>query len=156
MKVNDLRINDRRFDKRCKLSTAQMVEIIENKDGLTIAATARKYGVSPRTIQFLRFPERRKKNRENLKNKGGWRYYYHRDAHKIRMSRHRDYKHRLAMRRFIDVPISELYKKEMYVWPILGVETSVEFVEMPKRKSIFEKLERVEKKGKYKRSVKLK
>lgn len=82
----------RHKDRRVKLTHEQREEIRNNDLGLSINALARKYGVSKRLIQFIRFPERHEKNLENRKNRGGSKIYYDTEKHKETMKDHRRYK----------------------------------------------------------------
>ena len=63
--------------------------------GMSIADVARMFKVSRRAIQFLLFPERKKKNVEDLKARGGSMIYYDKEHHKAYMKTHRKHKHNL-------------------------------------------------------------
>jgi hypothetical protein len=65
------------------------------KEGATINGLAREYKVSKRLIQFVLFPERKAKNLEDRKARGGSKQYYNKDKHNEAMKIHRRYKYQL-------------------------------------------------------------
>lgn len=65
------------------------------RDGQSIRGIARKFDVDKRTIQFILFPERLKRNLELREARGGWRQYYTGGETWARtMREHRKYKQR--------------------------------------------------------------
>lgn len=65
------------LDRRTKLLPCQreMVHFWYGQ-GASINAIARMFHVNKRLIQFELFPERKKKNLEHRKDRGGWAIYY--------------------------------------------------------------------------------
>jgi len=72
------------FDRRRKLTEEQKAEIIKDKT-TSINSLAKRYNVSRRTIQFLRYPDRRVSNLLKCQEKGGSKIYYDREKHTIQM-----------------------------------------------------------------------
>lgn len=85
------------LDKRVKLTDEDRENI--KKDYATglisINGLARKYNVSKRTIQFILFPERKKKNAEQFKERRKDGRYYDKEKHKDYMKKHRQGKKKL-------------------------------------------------------------
>ena len=71
----------RRHDKRVKLTDAQREAVL--LCGLSIRKAAALYGVSRRTIQFIRHPEKQAQNKARFQERGGWRQYYDKEKHRI-------------------------------------------------------------------------
>jgi len=63
-------------------------------EGNSINGIAKMFKVNKRTIQFILFPERRKRNLELRKERGGSKQYYDKDKHKEAMKDHRRYKYK--------------------------------------------------------------
>lgn len=78
------------FDRRRKLTEEQKKEIVDDTT-TSINALAKRYNVSRRTIQFLKYPERYKANRQRRLELGGSKIYYNREEHTRRM---RELRHR--------------------------------------------------------------
>lgn len=85
------------YDRRRKMTETDKVKalLMYHIDGESIRGIARKFKVDKRTIQFLLFPERLKKNREDREARGGWRQYYDRKANTDTAREHRRYKQKL-------------------------------------------------------------
>ena len=79
-------------DLRVKLTDNQRKEIAAKKGKETIAALARAYGVSRRTIEFIQYPERKQANLERRKERGGWRRYYNKEKAVAANKRYRERK----------------------------------------------------------------
>lgn len=83
------------LDRRIKLMDSDK-EFIKwlHTEGESIRAIARLHKVSPRTIQFILFPERKKKNLADRKARGGSKQYYKggKDWSET-IKEHRHYKH---------------------------------------------------------------
>lgn len=60
--------------------------------GSSINGLARMFKVNKRTIQFILFPERLKKNKIDREARGGWKQYYNKEEHKESIKDHRNYK----------------------------------------------------------------
>ena len=94
-KADNIAINNRRLDRRCKLTEEQKAEIISLRGEMSSYACAAKFGVSRRMIQFLWNPEALLRNKICRQARGGWRQYYDKVLHREYMKEHRDYKNRL-------------------------------------------------------------
>ena len=57
---------------------------------LSRAETARLYGVSPRTVDFIWYPEKLEKCKEQMARRGGWRAYRTPEEYNRAISRLRD------------------------------------------------------------------
>lgn len=79
-------------DKRMKLSPEQRAEILANDEGLSNYALAAKFGVSKRTVQFIRNPDARRENLLRRQERGGSGRYYDREKHAESMAEHRQHK----------------------------------------------------------------
>jgi len=82
-------------DKRMRLTVEQREEIRQNVEGLSNHALAAKYGVSRRTIQFIRNPDAYRENLMRRAERGGWSRYYDKDLHRVYMQDHRAHKQEL-------------------------------------------------------------
>ena len=95
-KSDRLTINNKKLDKRVKLTDKQREEIKVLKGGaLSQNAVALQYGVSRRTIQFIWFPEQHEENKKRRAERGGSAQYYNREEHNASMRKHREYKKEL-------------------------------------------------------------
>lgn len=83
-----------KYDRRIKL-TEQDKQDIREFVGVSIHELARMYGVNKRTIQFIKFPERQKKNIQHRKERGGSKIYYSTEKNRDYQKKHRNYKHKL-------------------------------------------------------------
>ncbi len=83
------------LSRRVKLLPCQK-EMIKywHEKGSTINGLARMLHVNKRTIQFILFPERLKKNIADRKARGGSKQYYDKDYHKEKMKDYRVYKNK--------------------------------------------------------------
>lgn len=86
-------INNKFLDRRTRLLDCQkeMVKYWYDR-GISIRAISRMFKVDKRTIQFLLFPERLKKNIQDRKERGGWKQYYNKTEHAQAIKEHRNYK----------------------------------------------------------------
>ena len=82
------------YDRRRKLSEQDKQDIREYV-GLSIHELSKMYGVCRRTIQFIKHPERQKKNVEDRKIRGGSKAYYNKEKNKEYMKKHRRHKQEL-------------------------------------------------------------
>lgn len=87
-------INDVFIDRRTKMLPCQKerAKQIYEAGEMSITAIAKMFHVNKRTIQFLLFPERQKKNVKDRELRGGWKQYYDKDIHADSMKDHRNYK----------------------------------------------------------------
>ncbi len=87
-------LNDFFIDRRTKMLPCQkeMAKWWYQDQGLSIRAISRMFNVDKRTIQFLLFPERLKKNIQDRKERGGWKQYYNKNEHASITKEHRNYK----------------------------------------------------------------
>ena len=82
------------LDRRIRLTDEQRKEIAA-AEGFSIRELAEIFGVSRRTIQFIRNPEAKAQNIARRDERGGWRSYYDSAKHKARSKEHRKYKRQL-------------------------------------------------------------
>ncbi len=82
------------LDRRCKLLPCQK-EMIHwwYAHGVGIRALARMFHVDKRLIQFELFPERKKKNIEDRRDRGGSAVYYNKERSTKAIRDHRRYKY---------------------------------------------------------------
>ena len=84
------------FDRRTKILPCQKAMIpIWWKAGASIRSIARMLGVDKRNIQFILFPDRKKKNIKDRKIRGGWKVYYDKEYNTKTQREHRKYKYKL-------------------------------------------------------------
>lgn len=93
--TDKLKIANEKLDRRCKLTKAQRQEIFENKEGLSQRKLAKKYGVSRRLITFILDPEKKKRDLERRRERGGSKIYYDKQKFREQMRGHRRYKKEL-------------------------------------------------------------
>lgn len=62
--------------------------------GMSIHSISKLFRVNKRTIQFILFPERLKRNKELRKARGGEKQYYDKEKHSEYMKTHRQYKYK--------------------------------------------------------------
>jgi transposase len=92
-KTDIIPINNKFLDRRTKLLDCQKEMVFYwYKQGTSIRAIARMFKVDKRTIQFLLFPDRLKKNIQDRKERGGWKQYYDKTEHAQQIKEHRNYK----------------------------------------------------------------
>jgi|GEM_PF-812015 len=92
-KTDLIPLNDKFIDRRTKMLPCQK-EMAKwwHERGESINGIARMFKVNKRTIQFLLFPERLKKNVQDRQDRGGWKQYYDKETWKDTMKEHRNYK----------------------------------------------------------------
>ncbi len=61
-------------------------------NGSSITSIAKMLNVNKRNIQFILFPERKLKNIQDRKDRGGWEQYYNKNNHTEAIKEHRNYK----------------------------------------------------------------
>ncbi len=89
-------LKDPFLDRRRKLLPCQEEMIkVYHKAGTSINQLSRDFKVNKRLIQFLLFPERKKKNVELRNDRGGSKIYYDRLEHNEAMNDHRRYKYKV-------------------------------------------------------------
>lgn len=95
-RTDKIPINDSFLDRRIKMLPCQkeMVVVLHQR-GATINGIARMYGVSKRLIQFILFPERKQRNIEARRERGGSKIYYKKNYHTEKMREHRHYKNKI-------------------------------------------------------------
>lgn len=93
-KTDKVSIKDNFLDRRVKMLPCQkeMAITLYNR-GASINGIARMYKVNKRLIQFLLFPERKEKNLQDRRDRGGSKAYYNKNYHNTKMREHRKYKH---------------------------------------------------------------
>lgn len=97
-KTDTIAINDYFIDGRTKMLPCQKERCIQlYSEGIGIRALARLFKVDKRLIQFLLFPDRKKKNLEDRAKRGGTMAYYDKDYHKFQMKKHRNKKKNLNL-----------------------------------------------------------
>ena len=103
-KIDRIIINNENLDKRVKLTADQKLEIIGLKETYSQRATARMFGVSRRTIQFIWFPEKLAENKARRAERGGWKQYYNKEENTKSHKKHRAYKKELFKKDLIKDP----------------------------------------------------
>jgi len=86
-------------DRRVKLTDQDRQEIIDLSGHVGAATTGKLYGVSKRLIQFIRDPEKKKRNLELRQLRGGSMVYYDKDKSTKSTREHRQYKQRILKER---------------------------------------------------------
>jgi hypothetical protein len=94
-KTDTQRLGDPFLNRRIKLLPCQkeMIHYWRNNMNAGINELARMFHVNKRSIQFILYPERQKRNVELRKQRGGWKEYSDKEYHKEKMKDHRRYKH---------------------------------------------------------------
>lgn len=91
-------IDNKFLDRRVKMLDCQKERAIAlYGESMGIRAIARMFNVDKRTIQFLLFPDRLKKNIADRKLRGGSKQYYNTEKHAETMKEHRGYKKKLTI-----------------------------------------------------------
>jgi len=92
--VDKLYLKDKALKKSAKLLDCQVERIIaiHAEESKSISGLARMFNVSKRTIQFILFPERKARNIELRKARGGSKIYYDKEKHTEATRKHRQYK----------------------------------------------------------------
>ena len=78
------------LDRRRKLTDEQKAQIIASS--LSQRKLAIAFGVSRRTIQFLKDPSKLLLNRQQREERGGWRQYYDKEQHASAVRNNRRYR----------------------------------------------------------------
>lgn len=92
--IDKIAIDCEILDRRTKILSCQRLLILDlHTEGMGIRAIARRYKVDKRIIQFILFPDRKKKNLKDRELRGGTKYYYDKEKHKESTKDHRYYKH---------------------------------------------------------------
>lgn len=92
-KTDKMAINDPYLDRRVKLLPFEKEEIKTlYKQGASKRHLARSYEVSRRLIDFIVHPERKERDLELRKERGGSKVYYKREKHTAAMRKHRKHK----------------------------------------------------------------
>jgi len=83
------------LSRRVKLIPCQreMIGYWHREMGYGIRELSRMFKVSRRLIQFILFPERKAKDLENRKARGGSKIYYKKEYHKEKTKEHRRHKY---------------------------------------------------------------
>lgn len=79
-------------DKRVKLTDQERQEIKDLENVYGAEKTGKMYGVSKRTVQFIRDPAKIEANYQRRKERGGSKVYYDREKHTKAMRAHRRHK----------------------------------------------------------------
>lgn len=80
-------------DRRVKIPKSEYPKIrLKHEAGYGVRELGREYGVDHRLIQFILFPDRKKKNVEDRQERGGSKVYYNREKHRLAMRKHRAHK----------------------------------------------------------------
>lgn len=86
-------IADYFIDGRTRMLPCQKERCLQlYSDGMGIRALARLFHVDKRLIQFLLFPDRKKKNLDDRAKRGGTKKYYDKEKHRLSMKAHRNKK----------------------------------------------------------------
>lgn len=90
------RLNDPFLDRRTRLLPCQkeMVVYWYKVMGASINSIAKMFKVHKRSIQFILFPERKKRNIELRHDRGGSSIYYDREEHNAAIKDYRDHKYK--------------------------------------------------------------
>lgn len=93
-KTDKLKLGSPFLSRRVKLLPCQKEMIIwwHSNTEISIRALARMFHVNRRLIQFILFPERKKRNLECRKQRGGSMQYYDKSYHKEKIREHRQHK----------------------------------------------------------------
>jgi hypothetical protein len=95
-KTDTIAIKDKALKRSAKLLDCQRERIVSlHSNGNSITGLGKMFKVSKRLIQFIIFPERKIKNLELRKQKGGSKIYYNKESHTIAIKKHRQYKKEL-------------------------------------------------------------
>ena len=100
--VDKYKIGDPTLDRRVKLYEEDRAGIrVQYSAGTSICQLARDYGVCRKTIQMIVKPSRLQQYKYLYRKRGGWKYFYDREAHRIATAKHRAYKKLLVERGLI-------------------------------------------------------
>lgn len=103
-KVDDMRINNKKLDKRIKLTDEdrKMIPIEYAKGDTSYNKLATKYGVSKKLIQMVVNPEIKERNKQQFKERQSDGRYYDKDKHRAYTQKHREYKRELLEKGLIE------------------------------------------------------
>lgn len=90
-----IKIEGTEFDARKKITGEMERDILGDKGKLSQRVTARKYGISRRSVVFIWYPERREKNKEQYKIRRMDGRYYKKEKHTKAIRKHRSRKQKL-------------------------------------------------------------
>lgn len=90
-KSDKIPINNKKLDRRVKLTEEQKEEIRQNTTD-SIRELGRKYNVDKRTIQFIKDPQKLEECKKRRAERGGSKIYYDKEKNRETMKEHRDYK----------------------------------------------------------------
>lgn len=94
-KSERIKIEGTEYDARVKITDEMRKGILGEKDKLSQRVTARKYGVSRRSVIFIWYPERLEISKEQYKLRRMDGRYYKKDEHNKAIKRLRKKKHEL-------------------------------------------------------------
>lgn len=94
-KLDKIKINNKKLDRRVKLMPSDREAILELKGLATQKSVADLYGVSRRTIQFIWYPEQLEENKKRRAERGGSKVYYDKEKNTASMRNFRKYKKEL-------------------------------------------------------------
>lgn len=96
-KTDKLKLDSYFIDKRTKMLPCQKERAIAmySENDISIRSLAKMFKVNKRLIQFVLFPERKKKNIHDREKRGGWKQYYSKEKHKESIKKHRIRKHKI-------------------------------------------------------------
>lgn len=94
-KSEKIKIEGTQHDRRRRLTEQQKNEIVSLRGVISRKRCSLIYEVSTRTIDFLWYPEKLDKNKQQRQDRGGWRQYYNKDEHKESMKDTRKHKQNL-------------------------------------------------------------
>lgn len=91
------------LDRRMRLSSEDRADIIK-AEGISVRQLAKMYGVSRRTIQFIRNPELRDQMMLRREERGGWRAHHDPEKHKASMADTRRWRKQLELAGKLEEP----------------------------------------------------
>lgn len=97
-KSEKIKIEGTKYDRRVKLTQRDKDKILSLRNKISIHDLAKMFGVDRRTIQFVLYPERQRRNIELREERGGSMIYYDREKQNAYTREHRQYKHELYLK----------------------------------------------------------
>jgi hypothetical protein len=94
-KCQKIKIEGTKNDTRIKVTPEMKEDILQEKGKLSQRKTARKYGISRRTVIFIWYPERLERNKELHKERRKDGRYYDRKKNTLAQRKHRRRKQKL-------------------------------------------------------------
>lgn len=91
------------LDRRMRLSSEDRADIIK-AEGISVRQLAKMYGVSRRTIQFIRNPELLDQMMLRREGRGGWRAHHDPEKHKASMVDTRRWRKQLELAGKLEEP----------------------------------------------------